>query len=50
MITQDQLQSFFEDTDEEIIEKFVDPLNAAMTRFEINNSNRIAMLWAQARC
>ena len=47
MITQDQLQSFFEDTDEEIIEKFVDPLNAAMIRFEINNSNRIAMFLAQ---
>ena len=47
MITKDQLQSFFEDTDEEIIDKFVDPLNAAMERFEINNSNRIAMFLAQ---
>lgn len=47
MITQDQLQSFFEDTDEEIIEKFVQPLNAAMERFEINNPQRIAMFLAQ---
>ena len=47
MITQDQLQSFFEDTDEEIIEKFVDPLNKAFEHFEINTSQRIAMFLAQ---
>jgi len=47
MITQDQLQSFFEDTDEEIIEGFVEPLNKAMERFEINNPQRIAMFLAQ---
>jgi putative chitinase len=47
MITKDQLQSFFEDTDEEIIDKFVDPLNSAMERFEINTPNRIAMFLAQ---
>jgi putative chitinase len=47
MITQEQLQSFFEDTNEEIIEKFVDPLNAAFERFEINTPQRIAMFLAQ---
>lgn len=47
MITQEQLQSFFEDTDEEVIEKFVDPLNTAFERFEINTPQRIAMFLAQ---
>ena len=47
MITKEQLQSFFEDTDEEVIDKFVDPLNKAMEHFEINNSKRVAMFIAQ---
>jgi putative chitinase len=47
MITKDQLQSFFEDTDEEVIDKFVEPLNKAMEHFEINNSQRVAMFLAQ---
>jgi putative chitinase len=47
MITKDQLQSFFEDTDEEVIDAFVEPLNKAMEHFEINNPNRIAMFLAQ---
>lgn len=47
MITQDQLQSFFEDTDEEVIEKFVEPLNKAMDHFEINTPQRVAMFLAQ---
>lgn len=47
MITQDQLQSFFEDTDEEILESFVEPLNKAMEHFEINTPGRIAMFLAQ---
>jgi len=46
-ITKEQLQSFFEDTKEEIIDSFVDPLNKAMNKFEINNINRIAMFLAQ---
>ena len=46
-ITKEQLQSFFEDTKEEIIDSFVDPLNKAMDKFEINNINRIAMFLAQ---
>jgi putative chitinase len=47
MITKDQLQSFFEDTDEEIIDAFVEPLNKAMEHFEINTPHRIAMFLAQ---
>ena len=47
MITQEQLQSFFEETNEEVIEKFVDPLNTAFERFEINTPQRIAMFLAQ---
>ena len=47
MITKDQLQSFFEDTDEEVIDKFVEPLNKAMEHFEINNTERVAMFLAQ---
>ena len=47
MITKEQLQSFFEDTDEEVIDKFVEPLNKAMEHFEINNSKRVAMFIAQ---
>jgi putative chitinase len=47
MITKEQLQSFFEDTKENIIDSFVDPLNKAMEHFEINTTNRIAMFIAQ---
>lgn len=47
MITKDQLQSFFEDTDEEVIDSFVDPLNKAMEHFEINTPSRVAMFLAQ---
>jgi putative chitinase len=47
MITKDQLQSFFEDTDEEIIDKFIEPLNKAMEHFEINTPQRVAMFLAQ---
>jgi putative chitinase len=47
MITKEQLQSFFEDTDEEIIDSFVEPLNKAMEHFEINTPQRIAMFLAQ---
>ena len=39
-ITKEQLQSFFEDTKAEVIDSFVDPLNKAMDKFEINNTNR----------
>ena len=47
LVTFDQLNDFFEDTDESVIEKFVEPLNEIMTFYEINNPNRIAMFLAQ---
>ena len=47
MITKEQLQTFFENTNENIINSFVDPLNKAMEHFEINTINRIAMFIAQ---
>jgi putative chitinase len=46
-ITFDQLNDFFEDTDEDIIEAFVNPLNEAFEEFEINTPNRVAMFLAQ---
>jgi putative chitinase len=47
MITKDQLESFFEDTKESIIDSFVDPLNKTCDKFEINTVERIAMFMAQ---
>ena len=47
LVTFDQLNDFFEDTDEEIIEKFVEDLNAVMEFYEINNKQRISMFLAQ---
>ena len=47
VVTFDQLNDFFEDTDEDVIEKFVEPLNEVMTFYEINTPNRIAMFLAQ---
>lgn len=46
-ITHEQLCKFFEDTDEEWLKEFVDPLNAAFEEFEINTPQRIAMFLAQ---
>jgi putative chitinase len=47
LLTFDQLNEFFEDTNEDIIEKFVEPLNEVMTFYEINNKQRISMFLAQ---
>jgi len=47
LVTFDQLNEFFEDTDEDIVQRFVEPLNEVMTFYEINNPNRIAMFLAQ---
>jgi putative chitinase len=47
MITKEQLQNFFEDTNESIIDSFVDPLNKTCEKFDINSTNRIAMFIAQ---
>jgi putative chitinase len=46
-ITKEQLSSFFEDTDDDVIKAFIDPLNKTFEKFEINNPNRIAMFLAQ---
>lgn len=47
LVTFDQLNDFFEDTSEDIIEKFVEPLNDVMEFYEINNPKRISMFLAQ---
>ena len=46
-ITFDQLNEFFEDTNEDIVEAFVQPLNDTFEEFEINNPKRISMFLAQ---
>ena len=47
LVTFDQLNEFFEDTDEDVVQKYVDDLNAVMEFYEINNKNRISMFLAQ---
>jgi putative chitinase len=47
MVTFEQLNDFFDNTDEEIVQAFVEPLNDAMEEFEINTPQRIAMFLAQ---
>jgi len=47
LITKDQLQSFFEDTKESIIDSFIDPLNKTCEKFDINTPERVAMFMAQ---
>ena len=47
MVTLEQLTSFFEDTDEELLASYLDSLNAALEKYEINTPERIAMLMAQ---
>jgi putative chitinase len=47
LVTFEQLNSFFEDTSEDIIQKYVDPLNAVLQFYEINNKQRISMFLAQ---
>ena len=46
-ITLEQLCNFFEDTDDFVLEKFVDPINKVIEEFEINTSERISMFLAQ---
>ena len=46
-VTLEQLSSFFEDTDNEVLATFVDPINAAAEEFEINTPQRISMFLAQ---
>jgi putative chitinase len=47
LVTFEQLNEFFEDTDEDVIQKYVDDLNAVMEFYEINNKKRISMFLAQ---
>ena len=47
LVTFDQLNDFFEDTDEEVLQKYVEPLNEVLEFYEINNPQRIAMFLAQ---
>lgn len=47
LVTFEQLNEFFEDTDEDIVGRFVDDLNAVMEFYEINNKQRISMFLAQ---
>jgi putative chitinase len=46
-VTLEQLCNFFEDTDDFVLEKFVDPINQVIEDFDINTPNRIAMFLAQ---
>ena len=46
-VTLEQLAAFFEDTDEDILATFVDPINAVAEEFEINTPQRISMFLAQ---
>jgi putative chitinase len=47
LVTFEQINDFFEDTSEDIIQKFVEPLNDVMEFYEINNTKRISMFLAQ---
>jgi putative chitinase len=47
LVTKEQLSSLFESTREGVIDKYVDPLNAVLEKFEINTPQRIAMFLAQ---
>lgn len=46
-VTFEQLNEFFEDTDEDIVQKYVEPLNDVMQFYEINSRERISMFLAQ---
>ena len=47
LVTKEQLSSLFESTRESVVDKYVDPLNAVLEKFEINTPQRIAMFLAQ---
>lgn len=46
-VSAEQLKEFFHKTKGSVVDSFVDALNAAMDKFEINNLQRIAMFLAQ---
>jgi putative chitinase len=47
IVTFDQLNTYFEDTPEAVIQNFVEPLNDVMKFYDINNARRISMFLAQ---
>lgn len=47
LVTFDQLNEFFEDTNEDIVAKYVEYMNDVMSFYEINNPQRISMFLAQ---
>lgn len=46
-VTLDQLWNFYEDTDDFVLEKFVEPINKVIEEFEINTPQRLSMFLAQ---
>lgn len=46
-ITLEKLQSFFEDTPQATLQKYINPLNDTLNKYEINTPARIAMFFAQ---
>lgn len=46
-VTREQLAHFFNHTPARVIDQYVEPLNAALEHFQINNPARIAMFMAQ---
>lgn len=46
-LSYEQLNEFFDDTNEDIVEAFVQPLNDTFEEFEIDNPKRISMFLAQ---
>ena len=46
-VTFEQLNEFFEDTKDDILAEYVDPLNEVMDFYEINTPERISMFLAQ---
>jgi len=47
LVTFEQLNEFFEDTSEDIVEKYVEYMNDVLSFYEINNPQRISMFLAQ---
>ena len=47
LVSFEQLNEFFEDTEEEIIQQYVEYMNDVMEFYEINNKQRISMFLAQ---
>jgi putative chitinase len=47
LVTFEQLNEFFEDTNEDVIKEYVEPLNEVLAFYEINTSQRISMFLAQ---